>query len=75
MWENFSYRFGNKIYKQKSGGPIGARITMACSRLVMQQWGNAYTTILIKANIKLRLFGSYVDDIRQGTNIIPKGFS
>ena len=72
--ENFSYRFGNKVYKQMSGGPIGARITMACSRLVMQQWGHAYTTILLKANIKLRLFGNYVDDVRQGTNLIPKGY-
>ena len=22
LWDNFSYRFGNKIYHQKSGGPI-----------------------------------------------------
>ena len=74
LWENFSYRFGKKIYHQKSGGPIGARITMACSRLVMQQWGESYTKILLKSNIKLRLFGNYVDDIRQGTNMIHKGF-
>ena len=47
---------------------------MACSRLVMQHWGESYTTILLKSNIKLRLFGNYVDDIRQGTNMIPKGF-
>ena len=38
LWEKFSYRFGQKIYHQQSGGPIGARITMACSGLVMQQW-------------------------------------
>ena len=73
LWENFSYRFGKKIYHQQSGGPIGARITMACSRLVMQQWGESYTSILLRSNIKLRLFGNYVDDIRQGTNLIPKG--
>ena len=74
LWENFSYRFGRKIYHQQSGGPIGARITMACSRLVMQQWGESYTKILLKSNIRLRLFGNYVDDIRQGTNLIPKGY-
>ena len=73
LWDNFSYRFCKKIYHQKSEGPIGARITMACSRLVMQQWGESYTNILLRSNIKLRLFGNYVDDIRQGTNIIPKG--
>ena len=74
LWEKFSYRFGQKIYHQQSGGPIGARITMACSRLVMQQWGESYTKILLRSNIRLRLFGNYVDDIRQGTNHIPRGF-
>ena len=67
-WEKFTYRFGKKIYLQKSGGPIGARITMACSRLVMQQWGEAYTSVLLRSNIRLRMFGNYVDDIPQGTN-------
>ena len=33
---NFCYTFGGKIYWQQAGGPIGARITMACSRLRMQ---------------------------------------
>ena len=28
---------------------------------------------MLRSNIKLRLFGKYVDDIRQGTNFIPKG--
>ena len=54
-------------------GTHRARITMACSRLVMQQWGEAYTSVLLRSNIRLRLFGNYVDDIRQGTNNIPKG--
>jgi hypothetical protein len=47
---------------------------MACSRLVMQQWGESYTKILLRSNIRLRLFGNYVDDIRQGTIHIPRGF-
>ena len=38
LWTHFCYTFGNKIYKQQSGGPIGARITMACSRIRMYDW-------------------------------------
>jgi hypothetical protein len=53
LWENFCYSFAGKIYLQKLGGPIGARVNMAASRLVMYQWGSAYTQILIKSNLKL----------------------
>ena len=74
LWENFCYSFAGKIYLQKSGGPIGARVTMAASRLVMYQWGATYTQILIRSNLNLRLFGVYVDDVRQGTNLIPRGY-
>ena len=58
MWENFCYTIAGKIYLQKSGGPIGARVTMAASRLVTYQWGTAYTQILMKSNLTLRLFGN-----------------
>ena len=36
MFGNFAYTFGGKIYKQKKGGPIGARITMAVAQIVME---------------------------------------
>ena len=39
LFTNFCYTFGGKIFLQQAGGPIGARITMACSRLRMQDWG------------------------------------
>ena len=29
LFENFTYRFGGKVYLQQQGGPIGARNTMA----------------------------------------------
>ena len=41
VFENFTYNFGGKIYLQKEGGPIGNRLTMACSRVVMQDWGRS----------------------------------
>ena len=36
VFRNFIYTFGGHVFLQKSGGPIGARVTMAASRLVMQ---------------------------------------
>ena len=30
--------------------------------------------ILIRSNLDLRLFGIYVDDVRQGTGLIPRGY-
>ena len=35
VFENFTYKFGGKFYKQQEGGPIGARLTMCAARLVM----------------------------------------
>ena len=35
---NFLYTFGGECYLQGFGGPIGARLTMAVSRLIMQDW-------------------------------------
>ena len=74
LWENFCYSWNKETYLQQSGGPIGARVTMAASRLVMYQWGKEYTLILLRSNLDLRLFGIYVDDVRQGTGLIPRGY-
>ena len=46
------------------GGPIGARITMAIARLVMQEWKENYNKILENSNIQELLSGIYVDDGR-----------
>ena len=42
VFENFTYNYGGKVYLQLEGGPIGARLTMACSRVVMADWGEQY---------------------------------
>ena len=47
---------------------------MAASRMVMYQRGKEYTMILLRSNLDLRLFGIYVDDVRQGTGLIPRGY-
>ena len=73
IFKNFCYSFGGKLYRQRSGGPIGLRITMACSRLVMQEWGERYESILIKADLQISLLKSYVDDIRQACTLLKMG--
>ena len=64
FFKNFAYTFGGKVYLQKFGGPIGARITMAVARLVMQEWKDRFDEILMKSNITELLSGLYVDDGR-----------
>ena len=39
VFENFCYDFGGRTFLQLFGGPIGARLTMACARVVMTEWG------------------------------------
>ena len=73
IFENFTYNFGGKIYLQREGGPIGARITMACSRLVMQDWGECYRMILREAGLWVTLLKIYVDDVRQVSSTLRKG--
>ena len=73
VFENFTYNFGGKIFLQLFGGPIGARLTMACSRIVMQEWGMHYTSILKSAGMEVTLLKIYVDDVRQATTTMRKG--
>ena len=67
IFEQFCYKFGGKAYHQQSGGPIGARVTMCASRMVMQHWARNYRNILLQARLRLALLRGYVDDGRQGS--------
>ena len=73
LFENFCYSFAGESYIQQSGGPIGARVTMAVARLVMHDWGMKYQEILTKSGLDVQLFGGYVDDGRQATSRLPLG--
>jgi hypothetical protein len=73
IFENFVYQFGGVAYHQQQGGPIGARVTMCAARMVMQHWAREYTGILLKAGLRLPLFGGYVDDGRQGSTTLRRG--
>ena len=52
------------MFVQLYGGPIGACITMACARLVMQSWKDGYNKILLASGINEMLSRFYVDDGR-----------
>ena len=64
FFKNFLYTFGGDVYEQGFGGPIGARLTMAVYRLVMQSWHEHYREILKCSKIEELLGGIYVDDGR-----------
>ena len=64
FFNNFTYTFANEIFLQMFGGPIGARLTMAVARLVMQTWKEDYSKILNRSQIHELLSGLYVDDGR-----------
>ena len=74
LFTNFCYTFGGEIYQQQAGCPIGARITMAASRLRMQDWGENYSMIFWRSYIYTYLKPkNYVDDVRQATEEIERG--
>ena len=73
FFENFTYTFGGEYYVQMSGGPIGARLTMALARLVMQDWSEQFSRILKKNGISEHLRGIYVDDGRNIIDILMEG--
>ena len=73
LFSNFCYSFGGHDYLQQSGGPIGMRLTMAASRLVMTDWAEQYRQKLENAGLDILLLSFYVDDNRQATSCLPKG--
>ena len=73
VWQNFTYEFGGETFLQSEGGPIGARLTMACSRLVMQDWAEGYRGTLERSGVTTYSQDGYVDDVRQNTDLMRKG--
>ena len=73
LWQNFMYEFAGEVYLQMEGGPIGARCTMAASRLVMQEWSEGYKSILIRSGLTLDDIKGYVDDGRHWSDLLIKG--
>ena len=58
------YSFGDHLYLQCAGGPIGMRFTASLASVVMKQWYKAGIKLLKRENIEFDLFLRYVDDCR-----------
>ena len=58
------YTFKGKIYKQQRGGPIGSRLTMAVSRVVMNYWGKLFRERMEQVGLSVYLATCYVNDLR-----------
>ena len=73
IFQNFVYTFAGRYFLQKNGAPIGNRISMCASTLVMQEWRDIFKAILDLSKIQELLAALYVDDGRNLVQIIPKG--
>ena len=73
LFENFCYKFAGDTHLQSSGGPIGARVTMAAARIVMSDWGEGWRKIMEEAGVKLPQLDGYVDDVRHRSNCLRFG--
>ena len=73
LFENFVYTFGGKYFLQQKGAPIGARVTMCVSRIVMQDWRDEYERILEVSQVETLLKGLYVDDGRDLIKLLRLG--
>ena len=62
-----------ETFLQMEGGPIGSRVTMASSRLVMQDWSEGYLEILDRSGVTTDALKGYVDDGRQSTDLMIVG--
>ena len=65
------YRFGGKVYRQRKGGLIGSRLTMAVARIVMLIWGRLMRGVFTAADIQILLAVCYVDDLRYILTFLP----
>ena len=66
------YTFGGRVYRQRSGGPIGSRLTMAVARVVMAAWGRKMEVIIKEGGMEIMLAACYVDDIRYIITMLDK---
>ena len=72
---NHIYSFNGKIYKQKSGGPIGEDSATKSAKVVMYKFINGYKQKLIKLSLQehIVLLKIYVDDLNQARLCLPFG--
>ena len=58
------YKFGGRVYRQKSGQGIGLRGSAALARLVMCTWDRTWGYMQLRFGLIIQIFCRNVDDIR-----------
>ena len=64
LFSNHLYTFGNKVYRQRSGGAIGLRATCAIARVTMTVWDKLWRKRIEDLNLRIELYTRYMDDGR-----------
>ena len=70
---NHTYKVGDVMYLQSSGGPIGLELTGAVARPFMLRWDRLYLEKVKKVGMKMPLYKRYIDDSNQMAVVPPPG--
>ena len=63
IFKTHTYRFAEKFYLQRKGGPIGLRSTCCIARIVMVWWDEELLEVLKNNNINIIRGARYMDDV------------
>ena len=53
IFQTHTYRFAEKFFLQKRGGPIGLRSMCCVARLVMMWWDKEFLEVVRKSNLTI----------------------
>ena len=73
VFANHIYQCENDLYRQRTGGGIGARITGVVARVVMDIWADKVHNVLAENQVIIYLLAKYVDDINIATSVMEPG--
>ena len=59
-----TYSFGDKLFLQQEGGPIGMRFTASLANVTMNMWDRAWSKVMEMEKLTHYLFLRYLDDVR-----------
>jgi hypothetical protein len=62
-FRNHLYTFNGEVYRQTDGGPIGLRLSMAISRVVMAMWDKKLMELGSETGWLIHMLKRYVDDV------------
>ena len=68
-----TYRVGDEIFLQSSGGPIGLGLTGAVARPFMLRWDRLYLKLVKKSGMEMLMYDRYIDDSNQAAVVPPPG--